>query len=139
MIALTNPQSKRIKDPGLIETESTEDRQMFTVFSVDLEEGHPVWHFSMGVRCWPEQVLLRLEQWGDVEDKWFDHCLKRDMPRPFDAEHDYVDREVHSLHVRSKMTREEQRYIVDEKYGAKTVEQMEDEIIDELLAKNPPQ
>jgi len=133
-----------MKDPGLRMSYFPDgyDRHLVTIFSVDLEEGGPVWHFSMasrntnGIVLGDQGTMLRLDQWDfDPEDKYFDYASSACLPRPFDAEHDWSDRQTCSIHIRQKLTEAERKYVVSPEEGGMTMEQAGEIVLGEYEAK----
>lgn len=115
------------------------NRHIVTILSVDLEEGGPVWHFSMasrnttGIVLGDQGSMMLLQDWDfDPEDKYFDYALGECLPRRYDADRDYVDKLTCSVHVRSKLTDAERKYVCTPEEGGRTQADYEAEIMDVL-------
>jgi len=101
-----------------------------------MEADVPVWHFSMACR-WPDRGnaqnrMIPVSQWGSEEEGYFKHHLKECFPPADGSRRVYIDRQTYSMHARMEMTEEEQHFVVGHKYGARTFEDVEPEIIEEL-------
>lgn len=134
-----------MKDPGLRETYNAEafSEQWITILSVDLEEGTPIWHFSMAVRdCTGEDEGLRpLEAWRSEAREWFHRKIREAFPPADGSRRVYTytkptnDPAPSSLHAVMKMTLHEQKFICDPKWGARSIDDAHDEILETLLAE----
>lgn len=134
------------RDPGLIHTYNVSDTgkkrdeiQCSTIFSVDVEADTPVWHFSMAAR-WPdkgraEDRMIPLERWPTKVVDYCNWALKHCMPTADGSRQVYMDRQVYSIHFRMEMTPHEQKFIVGGPAGARTLDDIEPEIIEELKEK----